>query len=119
MKNKIYIAGPMSGHPEFNFPAFFRAQRSLEEGGWIVFNPANKDVERTLSEDAMASGDHIKAIEEGFDFREAFAWDIQCILESDAIYMLKGWEQSPGARAEHATATVLQKHYPEFEIIYE
>ena len=40
---KLYLAGPMRGVPEFNFPAFFRAAAQLEREGHIVFNPAAKD----------------------------------------------------------------------------
>lgn len=116
---KIYIAGPMSGYPEFNFPAFFVAALRLKEQGWIVFNPAEKDLEATLDETAVKTGDAQEAIAKGFDFREAFTWDVNRVIESNAIFMLKGWEASPGARAEHAVATAMQKHYPEYQIIYE
>jgi hypothetical protein len=83
-----------------------------------VWNPAKKDLEADLDKKAKETGDAKAAIAAGFDFREAFAWDIDKVLNCDAIYMLPGWEQSPGARAEHATACVMQKHYPEYEIIY-
>lgn len=115
---KIYIAGPMTGHPEFNFPAFFRAQARLETLGWQVSNPAAKDSESELGE-AAATGDAKQAIANGFDFREAFAWDLDKVIHGDAIYMLRGWEQSPGARAEHSVATTMQRHYPEYRILYE
>ena len=115
---EIYIAGPMTGYPEFNFPAFFAAQRRLEAAGWLVHNPAAKDSEHDLGESAI-TGDAKKAIADGFNFREAFAWDMDKIVHGDGIYMLKGWEQSPGARAEHSVATVMQKHYPKYMILYE
>ena len=116
---KIYIAGPMSGIPEFNFPAFFAAQALLEADGWHVFNPAQKDQEATLDPVAVISGDAKAAIAKGFDFREAFTWDLNRVIEGDAIYMLKGWQFSPGATAEHATAIAMKRHYPEYEIYYE
>lgn len=119
MSRKIYIAGPMSGYPEFNFPAFFAAEEKLEAEGWIVHNPAKKDLEDTLDPDAMKTGDAKKAISEGFDFREAYLWDVSRIIQGHAIYMLKGWEASTGARGEHAVAQAMKNHYPEYEIIYE
>jgi hypothetical protein len=36
------------------------------------------------------------------------------LIDSDAIYMLRGWEQSKGARAEHAVAVWIG-----LEIIYQ
>ncbi len=116
--SKIYIAGPMSGYPEFNFPAFFAAQAQLEAQGWTVFNPANKEQEKELNAVAFESGDAAMAINEGFDFRECYAWDVNRVIEADAIYMLPGWEQSPGARGEHAVAVAMKKHYPDYQIIY-
>lgn len=118
-KPQIYIAGPMSGLPEFNFPAFFAAEDKLKAEGFIVFNPANKDVEKTIDDESYLTGDNVLLIEKGFDFREAYLWDIQKVIEGDAIYMLPGWERSPGACGEHAVAVAIQKHYPEFRIIYE
>lgn len=115
----IYIAGPMSGYPEFNFPAFFRAQNVLEGVGYKVFNPANKEQEKELNVEAYKVGDAKLAVESGFDFKECYLWDLTKVIEADAIYMLRGWEQSPGARGEHAVAVAMKKHYPEYEILYE
>ena len=110
----------MSGYKNFNFDAFFRAQTLLEKQGWIVFNPAQKD-EKDYPDgiEGSETGDTDTAIANGFDVRGAFRWDMSAILNSDAIYMLDGWEHSPGARAEHSLAVVLQKNLPEFQIIYE
>lgn len=115
----IYIAGPMSGCPEFNFPAFNAAQRRLEEAGWRVFNPANKAIEDDLVTEAIAGGDTQGAIEGGFDFKEAYLWDVEKVINADAILMLRGWELSHGARGEHAVALAIKSQFPEYEIIYE
>ena len=117
--NTIYIAGPMSGIPEFNFPAFDRAEYWLKKDGWIVFNPAKKESEEIISDEAFEIGDAEMASEDGLDFRENYLWDISKVIESGAIYMLEGWEKSPGARGEHAVAVALQRHYPEYRIIYQ
>lgn len=118
---QIYIAGPMSGIPDWNYPAFFSAEEALSSMGWVVKNPARKDEEMGYDDtEAKAGGDTALAIAKGtFNFREAFEWDIKQILNGDAIYMLRGWESSPGACAEHATAVVMRKNYPEFQIFYE
>ena len=116
-KQKIYIAGPMSGYPNFNFDAFNQAADRLRECGLEVFNPADKEGE-TLSEESKVAGDPVLAQKGGFDFRSVYTWDVNKVIEADAIYMLPGWEQSPGARGEHAVAVAMKKHYPEYEIIY-
>lgn len=115
----IYVAGPMTGYPEFNFPAFFAAQERLEAEGWQVFNPAAKDSEKTLDAEAVKTGNDKLAMAKGFDFRDAFGWDADKVINGDGIYMLKGWEASPGARAEHAIASVMKIKYPDYSIMYE
>jgi hypothetical protein len=37
---KIYIAGPMTGYPDYNRTAFFSKAKELMEEGHIVLNPA-------------------------------------------------------------------------------
>jgi hypothetical protein len=119
MKKQIYVAGPMSGIPEFNFPAFFAAQKMLEEQGWQVWNPAAKDGEAELDAAAVKTGDDKAAIAKGFDFRAAYLWDVDKIIAGNGIYMLKGWEQSPGAVGEWAVARAMKSKFADFEIIYQ
>ncbi len=45
--------------------------------------------------------------------------DMEKVIQGDGIYMLNGWEQSPGARGEHAAAVAMKKNYPDYQIIYE
>jgi hypothetical protein len=114
---KIYLAGPMSGIPEFNFPAFYEVADKFRAAGWIVFNPADKEGE-TLSEESRKNGDPMQAQKDGFNFRDVYLWDVTKVIESDAIYMLPGWENSPGARGEHAVAVAMKRHYPDYQIYY-
>lgn len=117
---KCYIAGPMSGYAEFNFPAFFAAQHKLEKEGYEVFNPAAKDSEKAVQTDAsFKDGDDQKLMAGGWNFRETYLWDCEKVIYADAIYMLRGWEKSAGARGEHAVAISIQQRYPEYKIIYE
>lgn len=109
--SKIYVAGPMRGIPEFNFPAFNAAAAKLRAAGHFVFNPAEKDNERhgTDISKGNATGDEKLATQQhGFNLREALGLDLQFICaEADAIALLPGWEKSKGATAEHATAVAL------------
>lgn len=109
---KVYIAGPMTGIPNFNFPKFNAVAKHLRNEGHDVFNPAERDIERHGGVDISAgnsAGDPAQAAKEhGFSLREALADDTAYICkEADAIAMLPGWESSKGARAEHALAFAL------------
>jgi hypothetical protein len=110
---KIYLAGPMRGIPNFNFPAFFAAAATLRTEGHEVFCPAERDIARhggvdITNEDgseAQAEADH------GFSLREALHDDLVWICkEAEAIALLPGWETSKGVAAEKATAEAL--HLP-------
>lgn len=109
----------MSGFYNFNFAAFFAAEAQLKAKGWHVFNPAAKDIEDDPDIQNNPTGDASIAIEKGWDFRAAFKWDVEKVIDGDAIYMLDGWEFSPGAVAEHAVARFVKKNNPAFQIMYE
>jgi hypothetical protein len=108
---KIYVAGPMRGIPEFNFPAFNAAAAALRLEGHIVFNPAEKDNERhgtDISKGNAVGDESLATKQHGFNLREALALDLDFICrEADAVALLPGWERSKGANAEKATADAL------------
>lgn len=108
---KVYVAGPMRGIAEFNFPAFHAATAALRKIGCEVFNPAEKDNERhgTDISKGNATGDEAQATKDhGFNLREALAIDLDYICrEADAVALLPGWQNSKGAKAEKATAEAL------------
>ena len=83
---KIFISGPMKGYEDFNTPAFNAAEAELIANGWSVFNPAWIKVDST------------------WDRNNLLPIDIAALAQCDAIYMLTGWEQSAGARAEYEFA---------------
>lgn len=107
---RIYLAGPMTGIKDFNYPAFHAAAMELRAKGHFVFSPAENDLENH-GPDILKSetGNQAEAAAKGFDLRAALYEDTKFIcLEADAIAMLPGWENSRGARAEHALAVALR-----------
>lgn len=108
---KIYVAGPMRGIPEFNFPAFHAATSRLRAEGHTVFSPAERDILVTGVDISKGNATGNNALAEqlhGFNLREALKDDLEFIcLHADAVALLPGWENSKGANAERATALAL------------
>lgn len=108
---KIYLAGPMRGIAEFNFPAFHAAAEQLRTQGHEVFNPAERDNEHhgTDISKGNATGSMELAIKQhGFSLRDALGDDLAYICgHADAIALLPNWENSKGVAAELATARAL------------
>ena len=90
----IYIAGPMTGYPEYNFPAFDQARNDLERD-WNVISPADMDREIGFEVTHEVTPEFL---------RDAMRRDIDAIMHVDALYALAGWENSKGASAEVALA---------------
>lgn len=106
---KIYVAGPMRGYPNFNFPAFNAATARLRDDGHYVFNPAERDehVHGPGVSDSK-TGDLAEAEAKGFNLREALADDLDWVCrEAEAVVVLPGWTASKGACAEVAAARAL------------
>ncbi len=91
---KIYIAGPMRGIPEHNYPAFDNARDELQAQGFSPVSPADLDREAGVPTDPEAS----------IDIRACLRRACEALLECDAIGLLEGWEDSLGARAEASLA---------------
>lgn len=98
---RIYLAGPMRGIKDFNFPAFTFAADKLRAMGYEVFSPAEKGEEHILTDNP--------GIQESIDFRrKVFALDMNWICSNaDTVALLPGWEKSSGARAEKALAEAI------------
>ena len=89
---KLYVAGPMTGLPEFNFPAFHRAAVTLTDAGYVVENPAGN---------TLPPGTHATWV--GY-MRLALGQVLTC----DGIALLDGWESSRGANLERHLAFDLE-----------
>lgn len=109
--NNIYLAGPMRGIPEFNFPLFYKVADKLRQKGFNVFNPAERDElihGKHMSETNKTGDVTIAEKEHGFSLRAALAADTEWICKhADAIALLPGWYRSKGATAELALSQAL------------
>lgn len=115
-KEKVYLAGPMQGYPEFNFPAFKYHAQKLRDKGYYVFSPAERDIARHGGVDISKGNDSgsLESAEKdhGFSLREALRDDTNFIcMEATAIALMPGWEYSSGAGAEFALAKALKLRF--------
>ena len=93
---KIYIAGPMTGLPDYNRPAFNAAARILSQNGEIVLNPAT--------------------LPEGMKHHEYMTICLAMIEVCDQVMLLPGWEKSVGAQMEQKRARELGKEVVEVSL---
>ena len=95
--SKIYISGPMTGYDNFNKDAFDFAKRKLE---------AINEYDQVITPFDIAPN------------QDPNSWlfymklDIKALMDCDAIYVLKGYENSKGAMIEVNLAKSLS--YPIF-----
>lgn len=79
---RIYVAGPMTGIAELNFPAFHAEAARLRALGHVVVNPAE------INSDPTAA------------WHVCMRQDIAQLVTCDALQLLPGWERSKGAGIE-------------------
>lgn len=105
----LYIAGPMSGRPEFNYPAFLAAEHDLKSHGYDVLNPARVDEQypKPCADWPEAPPHSLCPHCEVRDWQWYMRKTIPMVCEADGLALLVGWEQSTGARLEHSVASAL------------
>ena len=86
---RLYLSGPMTSYPLFNFPAFNEAEKKLRAAGFEVENPASK------------------GIVDGWDWVDYLKFDLTQLFRCDAVATLEGWVESRGAWLEVSTARAL------------
>lgn len=91
---KLYLAGKMSGLPDWGFAAFAKAAAELRAQGHDVVSPAELDAFDDEPIGSRPWADYLKR-------------DIPQLLKCDAIALLPNWENSRGARLECHIATEL------------
>lgn len=88
-KTKVYISGPMTGLPDYNYPAFNAMEAALKQKGFEAVSPVK--------------------VCEGMD-HETSTWhdfmrvNIKAMMDCEGVIFLHGWTSSRGARLEHAIA---------------
>ena len=106
--SRIYISGAITGTNDF-MERFQKAEEKLKEAGHMVYNPARAN---SYMPDGTSYEEYMKV---------SF-----CLLDlADTIYMLKGWENSKGARREleyakeKGKAIIFEKENPFRDVNYD
>jgi hypothetical protein len=97
---RLYIAGPMTGHEDLNFPAFNSAAAEYRRRGAFVINPAEMNggnAEIALTAKLTADEYHAHWV-------RCMKKDINALMTCDGMVMLPGWQKSRGAKLEHHIA---------------
>jgi hypothetical protein len=89
-----YLAGPMSGYSQGNFPLFDRAATRLRERGFDIISPAELDDEETRA--AVMADKPAK-----HSWGDFLARDVKIVADQvKGIILLPGWYCSRGAKLE-------------------
>lgn len=97
---RVYIAGPMTGYADLNFPAFHAAAAEYRKRGCFVINPA----EMNGGDAEIALSAAMTAVEHQAHWVRCMKKDINALLTCDEIVLLDGWTKSKGATLEHHIA---------------
>lgn len=118
---RIYISGRMTGCPDHNRPAFDAAEKRLAARGHSAINPHRIGEPFGTAEDQAASfAEYYRMLDLDDDFlnhtpstqtlertriaRAIMDAELAAVRSCDAIYLLRGWESSRGAKRELAEA---------------
>ena len=85
---RVFLSGPITGKQDYNRPAFFEAERTLEQMGHAIWNPVKLHPRRP---DDFTALDYLHI---------CFAM----IDRSDMVVQLDGWRHSEGACLEASYA---------------
>lgn len=89
-----YLAGPMTGLPEFNYPQFHEVANELRARRLTVVNPAEND-----------TGAFDVAFGKPWEYYMRLA--LRGLTVCDEVCLLPGWQDSRGARLERLVAEAL------------
>lgn len=109
-----YLAGPMSGIPQFNIPAFDYVAMKLREMGYRIVSPAETDDPETRAASLASPDGDFNSVPEKWG--ALLGRDIQIVSDDDCkgVIVLDGWLGSNGARLECFCAIQLGKPIHKF-----
>lgn len=108
---KIYVAGPMTGKPLFNFPQFDMVSERLRAAGHAVISPADLTRQTWLDRGICFDPSMPPEQHEPTDYALYMRNDIQAVMDVDALVLLDGWEKSRGASMEVAIGHMFGKKF--------
>lgn len=85
----VYVAGPMTGLPEYNYPAFNAAAEHLTAAGHRVLNPARH------------------GLVDGWTWQDYMRAALIDVATAEGVALLPWWQTSKGARLERHVTTTL------------
>lgn len=89
MRERVYLAGPITGHDLNERVAYFATEKKqLEAQGYEVVNP-------------------LEVHPLGIPWEDALRADLRELVTCDAIYLTPGWEKSRGVQLELHVALAL------------
>ncbi len=95
--SSLYIAGPMAGVEDFNYPLFYEVEEKLNAIGIETINPAELDrLDKTVPTTTVTP-----LLRAGFLKR-----DFHHLTTMEGIVLLEGWQDSTGANAELMVAQI-------------
>ena len=97
---KVYLSGPITNDPYYEIK-FKKAELFFRQSGYCVINPVQISVE-------------IMKKNQKANYKDFMIADVNALFSCDAIVMLPGWEDSPGARAEYALAKSIKMETIEY-----
>lgn len=92
---KYYLAGRMTGLPDFNYPEFERVAKELRNRGLEIVSPHELHVGESKATRGLQP------------YQQYLVAGIVALTRCDAIILMEGWAQSTGARKELDVALTL------------
>lgn len=135
MSKTLYLAGPMSNLPQFNFPLFEAVAVALRADGWTIVSPHECDSEETRAAAWISPDGKLMVSMESWG--DCLARDVKMLadgvssdqaevngeivdrpaLKIDGIAFLPNWDESKGARLEAFVGLLVGKSFYTVDVL--